>query len=66
MPQKQRRKKRTLKVQNGSVNIKHREGEEGDALGTGANITFQCMSKTIPEQGKTWKGREWLKETTVY
>lgn len=50
-----------LKVQNGSVNIKHREGEEGDALGTGASVTFQSMYKAIPEHRKSGKGREWLK-----
>lgn len=57
--------KKPLKVQNGTGNIKHQEGEEGDAVGTGPNITFQPMNKTIPEQGKSRKGRECLKETTV-
>lgn len=48
-------------MQNGSGYIKHREGEEGDALDTGANITLQPMSKIIPEQGKR-KGKKAGKE----
>lgn len=59
----QRRKK---KVQDGSVNIKDRKGEEAGASGAGAAFPFQLVERTMPEQGKSGRGNEWQKETTVY
>lgn len=53
-------------VQNSSVNTKDREGEGGGASGARADIPFQPTEKTMPEQGKSGKGKEWQRETTMY
>jgi len=64
-PQRQKRRAKK-KEQNGSVNIKDGEGEGGGAPGTGADIPFQIAERTVPEQGKSGRGKEWQKETTMY
>lgn len=53
-------------MQDGSVNIKDRKGEEAGASGAGAAFPFQLVERTMPEQGKSGRGNEWQKETTVY